>query len=189
MHGLYRTPIERWLCEFAASAAGWSPIVAGYNHHMNLPEVHALFPLAELLYRPIKFAFYLTEALLPATTYTLRTLFRWAGAVLWFAFHITLHISADCMVNLVLARFDVLILELMPSGMPTFVVAGMCTGIGLGAIESYWCSISFWAALKRNFVLRLELWMAWNVLVNVFVGGCRLIVWRMAAYGRAKTQH
>jgi hypothetical protein len=184
MDGLYNTPIERWLSKFAVSEAERALIFStDRDGRLEFPEVRALvFPLAELLYLPIKWTLSVIEALLVAVTYTIRTLFRWAGVVLWFLFQISLYTAAEYAVKLVLAGFDELIMQVMPSWMPPFVVAGTGTGIGVAALKSYWYSISFWECLKWNFGLRLGLWVAWNVVV----GGFRLYgEWR----DRTKRRH
>jgi hypothetical protein len=121
-----------------------------------------------MLYMPIKWTFTLVEATLVSVIHTIRTLFRWTGVAIWFAFQITLYGTVEYMMTLVLGIFDVLILSAMPTWTPRFIVAGTGTVIGVAASKSYWYGISFWECMKWNFGARIGLWAIWMVIGGGF---------------------
>lgn len=181
--GLYDTPIERWLSKLAITDAELRLIFARNKRGIDFPEIRALvFPLAEMLYIPIKWTFSLIEAILISVIYTIRTLFRWTGVIFWFMFQITLYGIVEQMVKSALNTVDALILVVVPRWMPQVIVSGMGTAIGIAALKSYWYGISFWECVKWYFVARIGFW----AICVVIGGGFGLYSeWR----ARIKRQH
>lgn len=146
-------------------------LIFGYHDDstLQLPEVRALvFPLAEMLYIPIKWIFSLIEALLLSVIYSIRAGFRWMGVVFWFFFQAMLYSMVENMVAGVFSVLDTVILEIMPRWIPPVIVSSMGTAVAVSALKSYWYNMNFFWCMTWILKVRVGLFVIGTTIMFCF---------------------
>lgn len=69
----------------------------------------------------------------------------------------------------VFAEFDAAIVELMPDWMPSIVVSGLATAVGMAGLKSYWYGFAFWECVKWMFIWRVGIFVVCQALVGIWV--------------------
>ena len=124
------------------------------------PEIRAtVFPLDHLVYIPIRFFFSFIEGLLLIAMYTIHRIFNFAAGVAWFLFQMWMYSIAEQLISGAFKTLDQIIVELLPGWIPTILVNGTTTMLGVAGLKCYWYSISFWECLKWMVICRLGLYV------------------------------
>jgi len=83
----------------------------------------------------------------------------------WFLFQLWMYSAAEKLIGSVLQVLDAAIVELLPGWIPSVLVSGTATALGITALKSYWYGINFWSCLKWIVICRVGL----CVLIQAFL--------------------
>ena len=135
------------------------------------PAIRAtIFPLVQLLIRPLQWIFDFIESILLLIVFCVHKLFSWMTWIFIFVFQATLYGWIEQLLKGLLTAVDQAIWEIMPSWMPYLLASNIASWIGLSALRSFWYGTSFLQSLKWIFLFRLGMWC----VVEAFKAGYHL---------------
>ena len=133
------------------------------------PAIRAtIFPLVELLVRPIHWIFDFIESILLLIVFCVHRILSWMTTIFIFIFQAVLYGWVEQLVNGFLAALDAAIWEAMPSWVPWLLASNIASWFGLSALRSFWYGTNYLQSLKWIFIFRLGMW----VVVESFKAGC-----------------
>jgi hypothetical protein len=131
----------------------------------DLPELRAtIFPFVNLLYVPIRFFFSAVESLLLAIVFGIHKITGWISAVVWFSFQLILYSTFESVVKSFFQFLDAILIAILPEWVPSVLVYGLPTAIGMSLLKSYWYGVDFWFCLKWMMIVRFGLWVGGTVI-------------------------
>lgn len=156
---LKSTPMENLISGLDSYEAA---LIIGRDHSQQPETVHpeiraTIFPLVHLLYTPIRLFFSFIEGLLLTAVYTIHRISTFATHVVWFLFQMWIYSIVEHVIEGVFEALDQVIVELLPQWIPSVLVSGTATMVGITGLKSYWYGISFWGSLKWIIIWRVVL--------------------------------
>jgi hypothetical protein len=133
-------------------------------------EIRAtILPFVNLLYTPFRWVFEQIESLILFSMHLVHKMFNWISIAVWFGFQVCVYTAFEMFVKALLQGFDAAIVVLMPDWIPPIFVSGLATAVGIAGLKSYWYGVAFWECVKWIFIWRVGIFVAWQVLVGIWI--------------------
>lgn len=150
------------------------------------PAIRAtIFPLVDLLSRPLRWIFDFVESILLLTVFCIHKVLSWMTWLVIFVVQAVIYSWVERLVQSLLASLDLIIWNLMPSWMPYLLASNIASWMGLSALRSFWYGTNYLNSLKWIFFFRFGMWL---VVEGAKISYKCWTIWRSAVEQRRLQQ-